>query len=125
MVATARRRKAPPAAVSRSLALLLPLGPVAPRGMFGGWGFFLDGTMIALMAGDVLYLKTDATTRPRFREAGSQPFVYGSRRGPVEMSYWRAPAGSEAGPEAMLPWGALAVAAARRAAAQKPARRRR
>jgi DNA transformation protein len=118
-------RRAQPAAVARSLALLMPLGPVVPRGMFGGWGFFLDGTMIALVAGDALYLKTDATTRPRFEAAGSQAFVYRGRKGPVATSYWRAPAGSEAVPEAMLAWAELAVAAARRAAARKATRRRR
>lgn len=118
------RRQQPPA-VARSLALFMLLGPVVPRGMFGGWGFFLDGTMIALVAGEALYLKTDATTRPRFEAAGSEAFVYRSRKGPVAMSYWRAPAGSEADPGAMLPWAELAVAAARRAATRKASRQQR
>jgi len=118
------RRQQPPA-VARSLALFILLGPVVPRGMFGGWGFFLDGTMIALVAGEALYLKTDATTRPRFEAAGSEAFVYRSRKGPVATSYWRAPAGSEADPGVMLPWAELAVAAARRAATQKASRRQR
>ena len=124
MPRTAARRLQPPV-VARSLALFMPLGPVVPRGMFGGWGFFLDGTMIALVAGDALYLKTDDTTQARFAAVGSEPFVYRSRKGSVATSYWRAPAGSEADPDTMLPWGELAVAAARRAAARKAPRRRR
>lgn len=118
-------RKPPPPIVARCLALLAPLGAVAPRAMFGGWGIFLDGVMIALIAHDQLYFKVDDATVARFAEAGSEPFVYAGKTKPVSMSYWRAPAGSMDGPEAILPWGEMAVAAARRGARGKPTKRRR
>jgi DNA transformation protein len=117
------KRKPTPPFVTRCLTLLMPLGPVVPRAMFGGWGFFLDGVMFALAARDTLYLKTDQATRDRFAAAGSKPFVYAGRVKPVEMSYWRAPAGSLDNPETLLPWAEPALAAARRAAAGKAEQR--
>lgn len=115
----------PPPFVACCLALLMPLGPVVPRRMFGGWGLFLDGRMIALIARDRLHLKTDSVTVERFRAAGSEPFVYHRQATPVALSYWRAPAGTLDDPAAMLPWGELAVAAARRAAGKKTAAHKR
>ena len=40
--------------VEHVLDLLLALGPVKARRMFGGWGFFLEGVMFALSADDRL-----------------------------------------------------------------------
>lgn len=126
MSAPAKKNARPtPPFIARCLALLLPLGPVIPRRMFDGWGFFLDGVMIALVAGERLYLKTDEQTAARFAEAGAEPFVYRRQGSPVTLSYWSAPAGSLEDPPALLAWGELAVAAARRAAAGKAARRAR
>ncbi len=109
--------------VDHCLELLAPLGPVNPRAMFGGWGFFLDGTMFALIAYDQLYMKADETTAERFAAAGSEPFVYAGKGRPVTMSYWRAPEDAMEDPEALLPWAEMALAVARRAAARKTPRR--
>lgn len=46
--------------------LMAPLGPVTVRRMFGGAGIFADGLMIALVAGDTLYLKADGESRVNF-----------------------------------------------------------
>jgi DNA transformation protein len=116
------KRKSTPPFVTRCLTLLMPLGPVVPRGMFGGWGIHLDGTMVALIAGETLFLKTDAETRDLFAAAGSEPFVYQAKSRLVETSYWRAPAESLESSETILPWAELAVAAACRAAARKAGR---
>ena len=115
--------KADSAFVERVVNLLLPLGPVQPRRMFGGWGLFLDGVMFALIARDRLHLKADRETKDRFAAAGSRPFSYQGRSRPVEMSYWLAPDGSLAAPEALLPWAHLAVEAATRNQARKPRRK--
>lgn len=107
-------------ALDRALGLLLPLGDVRPRGMFGGWGLYLDGVMFALIAGETLYLKADAETKAEFAEAGGSPFTYAREgRKPVEMSYWTLPDDHMADPAALLPWAERAVAAARRNAARK------
>lgn len=106
--------------LDRALGLLLPLGDVRPRAMFGGWGLYLDGVMFALIAGETLYLKTDAETKPGFAEAGGIPFTYAREgRKPVEMSFWTLPASQMAESGALLPWAERAVAAARRNAAKK------
>ncbi len=126
MSAPAKKSVRPtPPFVESCLTLLLPLGPLAARRMFGGWGFFLDGVMIALIAHERLYFKADAQTKMRFAAAGAEPFVYHRQGVPVALSYWSAPAGSLEDPPALLAWGELAVAAARRAAAGKAPRKAR
>jgi DNA transformation protein len=106
-------------ALDRALGLLLPLGDVRPRAMFGGWGLYLDGVMFALIAYETLYLKVDARTKAAFAAAGGAPFEYEREgRKPVEMSYWTLPDEHMAESGALLPWAELAVAAARRNSAK-------
>ncbi len=94
------------------------LGRPSARAMFGGHGLYLGDRMVGLIAADVLYLKTDATTRPEFEAAGSRPFEYAppSREKPIVMSYWEAPADALDDVDALRHWLALAHAAALRAA---------
>ncbi len=98
------------------LDCLEPLGPVRPRRMFGGTGFFLDGLMFALELGDVLYLKTDPVTVEQFKAAGCAPFTYRRKGGrTIAMSYWTLPDSCLDDPDETLGWARLAVAAAFRA----------
>ena len=106
-------------AVDQALGLLLPLGPVRARAMFGGWGLYLDEVMFALIAFDRLYLKVDDQTVERFSDAGSEPFTYEGKKKPVQMSYWTAPAGAMESAAELQPWAELALAAARRTYAKK------
>jgi DNA transformation protein and related proteins len=103
--------------------LLAPLGAVRARRMFGGWGLYLDGRMVALVADGELYLKARAEDHAALSAAGSVPFVYRSATREVTMSYWRAPVEALDDPEAMRPWARRALAAARAAAAPKGRRR--
>ncbi len=105
------------------LDLLAPLGPVAPRRMFGGGGFFLDGTMFGLIVDDVLYLKADPVNLPDFVDAGMQPFIYDRKGKPIALSYWQAPSEILDDGEMLSEWARKAWEAARRAP-KKPARRR-
>jgi len=107
--------------VNHCLELLAPLGQVRARRMFGGHGLYCDDLFFALMASDRLYLKVDAQSRPAFEGAGSEPFVYKAKTGAQAMSYWSAPAEAMESPALMQPWARLAVAAALRARAAKPA----
>ncbi len=109
----------------RVVGLLLPLGPVRARGMFGGFGIFHEDLMFALIAYDRLYFKVDGETKEGFRAAGAEPFVYAGKGKPVEMSYWTAPDGTLNDPAALIPWAERGLAAARRARAKKPAKKRR
>jgi len=54
--------------------VLTPLGPIHWRAMFGGYGFYCGELFFALAVDDVLYLKADADTRPRFEAEGLPPF---------------------------------------------------
>jgi len=100
-------------------ALFAPFAVVAVKGMFGGRGVYAEGLMIALQAGDEVYLKTDETIRDRFVKAGSTPFIYPTPMGPRETSLWRLPAAARGDVEALKAWATLALGAARRAAAAK------
>jgi len=100
--------------------LLEPFGKVSARAMFGGWGVYLDGTIIGIVVEGRLYLKADALTETQFASAGSAPFVYPSPKGPMTMSYWSAPDDAMDSSDAMAPWARLAKEAAARKAAAKP-----
>jgi len=108
----------------RVLGLLLPFGPVAARGMFGGYGLFMDGTMFALIADDALYVKFGPGTRETFAAAGGRPFAYRRRGRTVEMSYWRVPDAVMADPARLCDWAALGLAAAQETARAEKDRRR-
>lgn len=49
-------------------------GAVTVRRMFGGAGLYREGTMFAVVAEDVAYLKVDDSNREDFVRAGSAPF---------------------------------------------------
>ena len=99
--------------------LFEPFAAVTVKGMFGGRGVYAEGLMFALQAGEDIYLKTDAVSAPRFKEAGSRPFVYRSPMGPKETSYWLMPQGAARNAKALTAWCGLALEAARRVAAAK------
>ena len=95
------------------------------RAMFGGHGIYVDGMIVGLVVDDVLYLKTDDVTRPRFVAEGLEPFTFAKRKtGTVEVtSYYRPPEEALESPGAMREWLRLAQGAALRAAALRKPRR--
>ncbi|CAN5482230.1 hypothetical protein BH11PSE9_BH11PSE9_23560 [soil metagenome] len=103
------------------LELLARIGAVRSRRMFGGHGIYVDGIFIALIASERLYLKADAQTRPHFEEAGCQPFTYERDGRPASLNYLTAPDEAMESQVAMRPWARLALEAALRARAAKPA----
>ena len=101
--------------------MLVPLGPVKSRRMFGGSGLFADGLMFALIANEVLYLKADEQTRPAFEAEGMEPFTYETSAGKRGvMSYWQVPERLFDEPEECVTWARDAVSVALRADAAKP-----
>lgn len=90
------------------------------RAMFGGHGLYADGMIVGIVVDDVLYLKTDAETRPRFEAEGGGPFVYAKKSGSVEVTgYHRPPEEALESAPAMREWLRLAQGAALRAAARR------
>ena len=70
--------------------MLHPFGEITSRTMFGGYGIYKNGLMIALIAQGELYFKADAKAAEYFKTEGSEPFVYyGKQDKPVTMSYYK------------------------------------
>ena len=108
--------------VEHVTGLLGGLGPLKTKPMFGGHGFYCGGTFFAFVLKDVLYLKADAQSRPRFLAAGLEPFVWNKR---PSVNYYRAPAEALESPDAALSWAREALRAAIAARSSPPPRRAR
>ena len=107
------------------LELLVPLGPVAARRMFGGVGLFLNGMMFGLIAREELFFKVGDANRPMYQAAGEAPFSYATKHGSHTIgSYWRCPPDLLDDAETFQTWARQAVEAARAASRRKPARKR-
>ena len=96
------------------LDTLAVIGPVRARRMFGGHGIYHDDVMFGLVADDVLYLKADTESAPRFLAKNLEPFEYVKNGKTMKMSYYRAPEEMYDDPDEARHWAALAFAAAAR-----------
>lgn len=94
---------------------------VQGRRMFGGLGIYAGDLFFALADDDVLYLKADETTIPRFEAAGMKPF---RPFGPDEpaMGYWELPPDALEDVDALARWVDSALAVAARAGERKSRR---
>lgn len=100
---------------------LAPLGTVTRRAMMGGATLYLDGTIFAIVADDLLWFKADATSDAEWDAAGCPRFTFEMGEGRTgSMNYRRAPDDVYDDPEAMRDWAMIAVAAGQRAPARKP-----
>jgi DNA transformation protein len=97
------------------LEQLDPLGPLTPKRMFGGVGLYAGDLFFALIAGDVLYLKADDSTRGARERAGARPFQpYPNRpKGKGKMQYYSVPPAILEDGDALLVWAKEAVSIAR------------
>jgi DNA transformation protein and related proteins len=95
------------------LEQLEPLGPVSARRMFGGAGLYYGNVMFALLANDIMYLKTDEASQAAFEAAGTEPFSY--QRGGKQQALktlWRVPDEIMDDVDDLLSWSRTAVDAA-------------
>ncbi len=105
--------------------LFEPVGAIKVRRMFGGAGLFYQNVMIALYAGDTIYLKVDAESDPVFEGEGLEPFVYETQNGRrAVMSFRQMPESCFDDPDELSDWARLAIDAAFREDAKKPASKR-
>lgn len=96
-------------------------GAITLRAMFGGHGIYHDGTMFALAANGMLYLKTDSGNAKFFEDLGLEQFEYVGKDGrSVRMSYHRAPDDLFENPAKAALWARRSLEAALRAHAKKP-----
>jgi DNA transformation protein len=107
------------------LEQLDPVGPITPKRMFGGVGLYAGELFFALLAGDVLYLKADDSTRREFEAAGARPFQPYPDRGSGTMQYYSVPAAILEDSDELIAWAKKSVAVAGAQRESLPARRRR
>ena len=99
---------------------LAPLGEPTMRKMMGGATLYCDGLAYAIVGGDALWFKADAETDAVWDAEGAPRFTHERKDGTVaSMNYRRAPDDCYDDPDAFRAWAALALEAARRAAAKK------
>lgn len=130
---TARKSEAPrkrdnPLRVSDSfrrfvLDQLAAMEDIQPRSMFGGVGLYCRGLFFGIIAGDVLYLKVDETTRGDYERAGMGPFCPYPERGGT-MQYYAVPVGVLESAEELARWAKRAVRVAERSVSLKKGRTR-
>ena len=95
---------------------LEPLGPLAAGRFFGGHAFKQDGVQFAMVMGNTLSLRVADETRSGFKQEGSGPFSYTTKRGEVTVdSYYVAPERLMDDPDELVTWAREAIGAARRA----------
>jgi DNA transformation protein len=93
------------------------------RRMFGGVGIFKNGLMFALVADDVLYMKADEATAPRFVAEGFGQWIYPGRGRPVPMPYWQVPDRLFDEPDEFREWAIVAFEVAERTKKQPKAKK--
>lgn len=107
--------------------LFEPFGRVTVKRFFGGGGIYLGDTMFALISGgDTIHLKSDESTRADFLAEGCEEFRWTNPKsgGVWESGYFTLPDRLFDDGEELAHWAAKALAAARRAKAGRPVRRR-
>ncbi len=96
-----------------------PTAPCTARRMFGGWGIFREGLMVAIVADGELYLKADAHNRDTYESAGFQPFRYLRSGKPAQLGFYCLTADVIESDEQLASWLDHAWAAAIRASDKK------
>ena len=65
---------------------------ITVRGMFSGWGVYLHGAIVGLIAEGEFYLKADKELVVKLKKEGMYPFTYSGHKDKIyEMSYMSVP----------------------------------
>lgn len=99
--------------------LMQSLGPVCAKGMFGGYGIFLEGLMFALVDDCTLYFKADKETEKEFTKRRLPAFSYYKEGKELKLSYFEAPDDVLEDSDEMNRWASQAYEVALRVAASK------
>ncbi|MBM3547664.1 MAG: TfoX/Sxy family protein [Alphaproteobacteria bacterium] len=102
--------------------LLQPFGRVTSRRMFGGHGFYLDGSFVAIVWKDALYLKASGDGMATCEAAGLRRFRPSSKTPSYSLGFYAPPDNALEDPDALRPWVEIARSAA---TAPKPKKARR
>lgn len=110
--------------------LFAPVGPVRVKRMFGGFGVYLDGSIVAVCLRGEVMLKGDESSAPELEAAGGRRWVYeqqraGGRIRQGAMPYWTMPDVCFDDEDALRRFTRSALEASRRAEACKDKRKSR
>lgn len=106
--------------VDSLLDLMMPLGEVTARKMFGGYGIYKDGVMFGLVADSRFYIRSDDENKEAFIARGCEPFVFGVRNDkPIVSKYYEPPESAFINAQKMKPWAMLGIEASQRAPKKK------
>ena len=72
------------------LEMLEPMKATS-RGMFGGFGIYHNGVIMAILVEDQLYAKVGDSNKNDYIEAGCFPFQYESKGKKISIGYWSLP----------------------------------
>jgi len=97
--------------------LLLPLGHIRCKRMFGGTGIYINELFCAIVVDDTLYFKGDALNEAEFKAAGCPQFTYMKDGTEFAMRYYRVPEQALDNSSEMMVWARLGLAAALRKSA--------
>lgn len=98
--------------------LLSPLGPTSYKFMFGGYGIYVDGLIIAIVSDDRLLLRADDENRPDFEALGIGPFQPYENKN-HSMPFYTVPDEVMDDPDELLEWARKAMAATLRMKAKR------
>jgi DNA transformation protein len=97
-----------------------PLGAISRRRLFGGAAVYADGVAFAILADDAVWFKADAVSDAAWDAIGAERFTVTRKDGAVQtINYARAPDDVYDDADAMREWAGLAIAAGRRALANR------
>ena len=95
---------------------------VTAKKMFSGYGLYYHGTIFGIITGvDELRFKVDDTTRSKYEEMGSTPFIFTGykNRPPLTMHYYLVPEEVQENREEITTWLLDAVAVSKRSERKK------
>lgn len=104
--------KASPEYLNFIMDKLSPIDGIRSRAMFGGYGFFYECSMFALIAEDTLYFKVNEPNRAMYKKAQSKPFPHG-------ISYWEVPTEVIEENSKLLDWANLSIGIAQKIAKKR------
>jgi len=104
---------------------LAPLGAPSYRFMFGGYGIYLNGSIMGIVVDDVLMLRADEENRAGYEARGIGPFQPYPEKGMGTMPYYTVPDDVLEDQDVFLEWASRSREAALRAQAAKEAKEKR
>jgi DNA transformation protein and related proteins len=89
--------------------LFAAFGPISVRRFFGGEGVYAGELMIGMVFDDLIYLSTDAGTRPRYLAENCRPFTFMKAGERIVTHWYTIPDRLYDDPEELAAWARAAL----------------